>query len=122
MDLDATRRGPITPQERDRRFQGKLCFRCGKEGHFRAECPLTRRQVSAVSTLTEFPTLTPVFGKRPQPIRDAGPLLTKKPRPPAKPPKNGDRVQMLAHPKVNPQEPPMNPRTPMRPQKVPRSK
>ncbi|KAH9259908.1 hypothetical protein BASA81_001666 [Batrachochytrium salamandrivorans] len=60
MDLDATRRGPITPQERDRRFQGKLCFRCGKEGHFRAECPLgARRQVSAVNTLTEFPALTP---------------------------------------------------------------
>ncbi|KAH9269922.1 hypothetical protein BASA83_008079 [Batrachochytrium salamandrivorans] len=44
MDLDATRRGPITPQERDRRFQGKLCFRCGKEGHFRAECPLGARR------------------------------------------------------------------------------
>ncbi|KAH9265054.1 hypothetical protein BASA83_011379 [Batrachochytrium salamandrivorans] len=34
MDLDATRRGPITPQERDRRFQGKLCFRCGKRDTF----------------------------------------------------------------------------------------
>ncbi|KAH9263588.1 hypothetical protein BASA83_013038 [Batrachochytrium salamandrivorans] len=65
MDLDATRRGPITPQERDRRFQGKLCFRCGKEGHFRAECPLgARRQVSAVSTLTEVPRPSPLASRK----------------------------------------------------------
>jgi hypothetical protein len=43
MDLDAVqRRGPLTAAERQRRIDERLCLVCGKEGHYRVNCPERR--------------------------------------------------------------------------------
>ena len=41
MDIDGTgrARGPLTPEERKRRFDAGLCAYCGKPGHVSATCP-----------------------------------------------------------------------------------
>jgi len=33
MEIDAGRRGRLTPQERERRMKEGLCFYCGEKGH-----------------------------------------------------------------------------------------
>jgi hypothetical protein len=38
MELDATGRGELSPQERQRRSQDRLCFSCGKPGHMARNC------------------------------------------------------------------------------------
>ena len=45
MDLSATqtRRGPLTPEERQHRFSNGLCLVCGKSGHIKSSCPLRRQ-------------------------------------------------------------------------------
>ena len=41
MDIDGTRpvRGPLSQEERKRRFEGGLCAYCGKAGHVTQTCP-----------------------------------------------------------------------------------
>ena len=45
MDLTMvqTRRGPLTPEERQERINKNLCMICGKADHFRATCPIRRQ-------------------------------------------------------------------------------
>ena len=57
MDVDF-----IAPQERDRRFDQKLCFNCGKPGHIAAECRNRRNEQGPQSS--KQPTNTQ--GKEPQ--------------------------------------------------------
>jgi hypothetical protein len=40
MDLDVMRRGPLTAAERQHRIDNNQCLRCGKSGHYKANCPL----------------------------------------------------------------------------------
>lgn len=45
MDIDAIRtapRGPITPVERQRRIDNRLCLYCGEEGHMVSVCPKSK--------------------------------------------------------------------------------
>uniref|UniRef100_A0A3B1IV37 Gypsy retrotransposon integrase-like protein 1 n=1 Tax=Astyanax mexicanus TaxID=7994 RepID=A0A3B1IV37_ASTMX len=44
MDIQKTR---LTPEERQRRIQLRLCLYCGEAGHFKAECGLLTRPVKA---------------------------------------------------------------------------
>jgi hypothetical protein len=44
MDLDTSRRGPISSYERDRRIKNSLCLFCGVSGHRIATCPKKRQQ------------------------------------------------------------------------------
>ena len=41
MDIDGTgrARGPLTPEERKRRYDGGLCAYCGRAGHVSPACP-----------------------------------------------------------------------------------
>jgi hypothetical protein len=41
MDIDSVQRrgGPISPSERQRRMEGKLCLVCGVAGHYKYDCP-----------------------------------------------------------------------------------
>ena len=41
MDIDGTgrARGPLTPEERKRRYDGGLCAYCGRAGHVSPFCP-----------------------------------------------------------------------------------
>ena len=39
MELDHTRRGPLTDKEKQYRRDNNLCAYCGGEGHFAASCP-----------------------------------------------------------------------------------
>ncbi|KAH6563216.1 hypothetical protein BASA60_010806 [Batrachochytrium salamandrivorans] len=48
MDVDAIRRQPLTPAEREHRFRNGLCLVCGTQGHLKATCP-SRRQVASIS-------------------------------------------------------------------------
>ncbi|KAH9247300.1 hypothetical protein BASA81_015101 [Batrachochytrium salamandrivorans] len=48
MDVDAIRRQPLTPAEREHRFRTGLCLVCGTQGHLKATCPV-RRQVASIS-------------------------------------------------------------------------
>lgn len=43
MEIGVTRRGPLTPAERDYRLKNGLCFVCGSKDHMRATCPVARR-------------------------------------------------------------------------------
>jgi hypothetical protein len=40
MELDASRRNGLTPEERQRRFDNHLCLYCGSPDHVYASCPL----------------------------------------------------------------------------------
>ncbi|KAI9183785.1 uncharacterized protein BJ171DRAFT_406465, partial [Polychytrium aggregatum] len=40
MQIDAAVVSRLTPEEKNRRFQERLCFRCGKPGHVAKSCPL----------------------------------------------------------------------------------
>jgi hypothetical protein len=46
MDLTVAhtqqRHGPLTQEERARRYQNNLCLICGSSGHLRAACPIRR--------------------------------------------------------------------------------
>lgn len=54
MEIDAvgTRRGPLTPEEREKRMRYGLCLVCGGNDHLRAVCPVAKhnrqRQVPGV--------------------------------------------------------------------------
>ena len=53
MDIDAVtsrRRGPLSQEERARRFEQGLCMYCGQPGHRAYNCVNRRSQVAAVST------------------------------------------------------------------------
>jgi hypothetical protein len=56
MDIDAlkTRRGPLSPEERTRRFNNQLCMFCGETGHFKYNCPAKsvtgKKQAASMST------------------------------------------------------------------------
>ena len=39
MEIDAIRRGPLTPAEKEYRRKNGLCFYCGKGKHTISECP-----------------------------------------------------------------------------------
>jgi hypothetical protein len=39
MDIDAIRTGPLSSEEKDRRFKERLCLYCGDAGHRLKECP-----------------------------------------------------------------------------------
>ena len=39
MEIDAVRRGPLTPAEKEHRRKNGLCFYCGKGKHTISECP-----------------------------------------------------------------------------------
>ena len=39
IDAISRNRGPLSPQERQRRIQSNLCMYCGKPGHFAIQCP-----------------------------------------------------------------------------------
>ena len=39
MEIDAVKHGPLTPEERQRRFHEGLCLYCGKGKHLASECP-----------------------------------------------------------------------------------
>jgi Retrotransposon gag protein len=59
MDIDGLQRGPLSQQERDFRVQNGLCLVCGVKGHYKNQCPKSRRinamtQLSSVSS-TNFP-------------------------------------------------------------------
>ena len=43
MDIDGLQRGPLSQQEREFRFQNGLCIVCGVKGHFKSQCPKSRR-------------------------------------------------------------------------------
>ena len=43
MEIDAMRRrGPLSPEERQRRMANGLCLVCGDKGHLRLNCPVAR--------------------------------------------------------------------------------
>jgi retrotransposon gag protein len=42
MDLDASKRGPLTEAEKKRRRENNLCLYCGNGGHFLQKCPLAK--------------------------------------------------------------------------------
>jgi hypothetical protein len=44
MELDATGRRRLSPEERERRYQLGLCIICGQKGHLRRGCPNYRPQ------------------------------------------------------------------------------
>jgi hypothetical protein len=53
IDLVRTRREPLSPEERARRFDNQLCMFCGAAGHFKASCPIKpKRKVSSLTTKT----------------------------------------------------------------------
>ena len=43
MELDATVRQTLSPQEKEKRIKQRLCFNCGKEGHMARNCKQGRR-------------------------------------------------------------------------------
>lgn len=54
MEIDATRvegRGPLSPQERQRRAENNLCYRCGGSGHRARFCPLTNARPNNVARM-----------------------------------------------------------------------
>jgi hypothetical protein len=56
MDLDASRRGPLTTSERDRRFRERLCLYCGHGDHMISACPTRpKRSLNASSVVTPGP-------------------------------------------------------------------
>jgi hypothetical protein len=44
MELDSTRRGPLTEKEKKYRRENNLCLYCGGEGHFAAACPTKKKK------------------------------------------------------------------------------
>jgi hypothetical protein len=44
MELDTAHRGELTPQEKQKRQQERLCFSCGKPGHMARNCKSRRTQ------------------------------------------------------------------------------
>jgi hypothetical protein len=52
MDLDSSRRGPLSPTERQRRFSMNLCLYCGEAGHNRGNCPARQKSLNSSSTST----------------------------------------------------------------------
>ena len=46
MEIDAVKRGPLSPQERSRRKQLGLCMYCGATGHTVSTCPLNKKKGS----------------------------------------------------------------------------
>ncbi|KAI9192947.1 uncharacterized protein BJ171DRAFT_590032 [Polychytrium aggregatum] len=59
MQIDAAVVSRLTPEEKNRRFQERLCFRCGKPGHVAKSCPL-KSGSRAPASGSRFP------GSRPQ--------------------------------------------------------
>lgn len=43
MEIDAVRRGPLSPEERQRRYTNRLCIICGEAGHYKFDCPSRRK-------------------------------------------------------------------------------
>lgn len=50
MEIDETRRGPLTAEEREYRMRKGLCIICGKAGHLKANCPRKRQAAATTST------------------------------------------------------------------------
>jgi Ty3 transposon capsid-like protein/Zinc knuckle len=48
-------RGPISEEERQRRRDEKLCFRCGKSDHMVKDCPLNQENATNVSVRPVYP-------------------------------------------------------------------
>jgi hypothetical protein len=51
MEIDASSYTPLRPEERERRLQKDLCFRCGKHGHFVRNCPYPPPKLRSSSLL-----------------------------------------------------------------------
>jgi hypothetical protein len=47
MDLDVSKRGPVSVAERQRRFSNNLCLYYGGEGHNRATCPVRPKSLNS---------------------------------------------------------------------------
>lgn len=43
MELDSTKRGPLSDAEKKRRRENNLCAYCGEEGHYAASCPKKKK-------------------------------------------------------------------------------
>ncbi|KAH7292053.1 hypothetical protein KP509_29G049500 [Ceratopteris richardii] len=51
MQIDVTRFQPLTPQEKQRRRDNKLCLYCGNPGHIAVNCPNKRTNSKVAATL-----------------------------------------------------------------------
>jgi len=59
MQIDAARpRGPLTPQERQRRIDNNLCLYCGKAGHIAKTCPIKSRTTTRAANMDVKDALT----------------------------------------------------------------
>ena len=52
MDIDAVRRGPLSSQERQRRYDNRLCLYCGEASHQIAKCP---KKIQSLRSLSSMP-------------------------------------------------------------------
>ena len=56
-------RGPISEEERTRRRENNLCYRCGSPGHIKDDCPLNKKAASSnVYAVRPPPTPAPEYG------------------------------------------------------------
>lgn len=66
MDVDTiktpTRKGPLSQEERDRRFKNNLCMYCDKLGHRALQCPRAPSKINSVAGTVSFPEAQEVAG------------------------------------------------------------
>jgi hypothetical protein len=75
MEIDNSRRGPLTPEEREHRRSNNLCFYCAAPGHGINNCPLKgrpRRAVNAVMVPPSQPKHVTFFDEEPGESSSAG--------------------------------------------------